>query len=107
LIERVIDSSDYYLLLIGGRYGSIHPETDLSFTEMEYDYAVKQKTPVMAFLHRQPEDLPVKKSDIDEELRAKLAKFRRRVEADHAVNYWTSAAELAGEVALTFADSPT
>src|ERR1700710_3079374 len=51
LIKRVINESDYYLLVIGGKYGSIDPETELSFTEKEYDYAVEQGKPVMAFLH--------------------------------------------------------
>jgi hypothetical protein len=26
-IKRVIDESDYYLVIIGGKYGSVHPET--------------------------------------------------------------------------------
>lgn len=41
-IKRVIDDCDYYLLIIGGRYGSISPE-GISYTEMEYDYAVEKK----------------------------------------------------------------
>ena len=39
LIQQVIDSADYYLLIVGGRYGSINDTTELSYTEMEYDYA--------------------------------------------------------------------
>src|SRR3954468_7702491 len=49
LIERVIAASDYYLLVIGGKYGSIDPHTELSFTEREYDFAVAAGKPVMAF----------------------------------------------------------
>src|SRR5580692_5823843 len=54
LIQRVIDESDYYLLAIAGRYGSVNPMTGLSYTEMEYDYAVSVGKPVMAFLHGNP-----------------------------------------------------
>ena len=44
-IKRVIDSSDYYILIIGQRYGSIIPDSNISFTEMEYEYAKsKHKT---------------------------------------------------------------
>ena len=34
LIKKVIDDCDYYVLVIGGRYGSIGPE-GISYTEME------------------------------------------------------------------------
>jgi hypothetical protein len=51
LICRVIDECDYYLLVIAGKYGSVNPRTGLSYTEMEYDYAVAARKPVMAFLH--------------------------------------------------------
>ena len=41
LIKRVIDDCDYYIVIIGGRYGSIGPE-GISYTQMEYAYAVSQ-----------------------------------------------------------------
>jgi hypothetical protein len=44
-IKKKIDASDIYILITAGRYGSIHPKTKLSYTEMEYDYAVAQKNP--------------------------------------------------------------
>ena len=42
-IMRWIDESDIYVLLLGGRYGSIEQWSGLSYTEVEYDYAVSQK----------------------------------------------------------------
>ena len=101
----MIDSSDYYLLVIGGRYGSVDAETDLSYTEMEYDHAVKMKKPVMAFLHGQPEELPVGKAERSEDMQAKLETFRKKVESERHVNYWTTAPELAGAVALSFSQT--
>lgn len=41
VIEDWIDDSDVYLLLLGARYGSIEPESGLSYTHLEYEYAVK------------------------------------------------------------------
>lgn len=102
LISRVIEECDYYLLLIGGRYGSLDSD-GLSFTEREYDYATTQKKPVMAFLHGRPEDIPLGKSEKEPETREKLESFRKRVERAKHVKYWTSAEQLAGQVALTFA----
>ena len=52
LIRRVIDGCDYYLLVIAGKYGSVNSTSGLSYTEMEYDYAVSAGKPVMAFLQR-------------------------------------------------------
>ena len=103
LIERVIDESDYYLLVIGGKYGSIDPETELSYTEKEYDYAVKQKKPVMAFLHENPDSIEFGKSEKDEAARAKLEAFRGKVEANKHVKYWSGRDGLAGAVARSYA----
>lgn len=41
VIKKVIDLRDYYVLIIGKRYGSVHPDTGKSYTEMEYDYCFK------------------------------------------------------------------
>ena len=47
-IERWIDESDVYMLILGGRYGSIEAVTGLSYTELEYDYAVSRGKPTFA-----------------------------------------------------------
>ena len=101
LIKRVIDDSDYYLLVIGGRYGSIGEE-GLSYTEKEYDYAVTEGKPVMAFLHGNPGKLALDDSEIDPEARKKYSAFREKVEHARHVKYWMSADDLAGKVALSF-----
>ncbi|MEK3671100.1 DUF4062 domain-containing protein [Paenibacillus sp. FSL R10-2771] len=38
-IQRWIQESDVYMLILGGRYGSIDEETGKSYTHWEYDYA--------------------------------------------------------------------
>lgn len=38
-IMRWIQESDVYMLILGGRYGSMDDETDKSYTHWEYDYA--------------------------------------------------------------------
>src|SRR5688500_877116 len=48
VIERWIDESDVYLLILGGRYGCIDPKTGKSYTHLEYEYAVKQGKPLFA-----------------------------------------------------------
>lgn len=48
IIKRWIDDSDVYMLILGGRYGSIDPKTGVSYTELEYDYAVETNKPLFA-----------------------------------------------------------
>jgi hypothetical protein len=50
VIRRWIDESDVFMLLLGGRYGSLDPQTQRSYTELEYDYAVSTKKPVFALV---------------------------------------------------------
>src|SRR4051794_11101642 len=104
LIERVINSSDYYLLVVGGKYGSIDPETELSYTEKEFDLAVSLKRPVLAFLHADPDSIELGRSEKNEAAREKLERFRSKVESKKHVKYWRAADELAGQVALSFAN---
>ena len=99
-IKRVIDDCDYYLLIIGGRYGSVTSE-GISYTEKEYDYAVEKGLKVVALLHRDPDSIPVGKSESTSEERAKLAAFRDKVSKGRLVDYWDSAAALPGLVALS------
>lgn len=99
-IKKVIDDCDYYLLIIGGRYGTLTGE-GISYTEKEYDYACSSGLPVVAFIHGQPDELPVSKSDIDPALRAQLNSFRTRVATGRLVKFWDDAKQLPGLVALS------
>lgn len=49
-IQKWIDESDVYMLILGGRYGSIEEESGLSYTELEYRYALSKNMPVFAVL---------------------------------------------------------
>lgn len=72
LIKRVIDLCDYYVVIVGGRYGSVDAQEQLSYTEMEFDYAVKTKKPVLGFLHGDPGKIPGEKLDLNAGHRKKL-----------------------------------
>lgn len=50
VIRRWIDESDVYLLLLGGRYGSIEPETGKSYTHLEYEYALENGKALFAVI---------------------------------------------------------
>jgi hypothetical protein len=38
-IRRWIDDSDVFMLILGGRYGSIEPKSGKSYLQLEYEYA--------------------------------------------------------------------
>ena len=99
-IKRLIDDSDYYVLIIGGRYGSLS-EQGISYTEMEYDYAAKKGIPVIALLHKDIDAIPLGKSEKDEKKRQLLIKFREKVSTGRLVKEWLSADELCGKVAVS------
>lgn len=99
-ISRIIDDSDYYLLLVGGRYGSLH-SSGVSFTELEYDYAVSKGIRVLAFLHETPEEL--RDSGETGDQFEKLLEFRAKVSANRMVKMWSDPADLPGLVALSLA----
>lgn len=77
-IKKMLDNCDYYILILGGKYGSL--DTDgIGFTEKEYDYAVAQKIPIMSFVYDMPEDLPNKFCETTDDLREKFKRFREKV----------------------------
>lgn len=75
----MIDMSDYYLLIVAGKYGSIDPEENISYTEKEYRYAVNKGMPILAFLHQNIELLPVFKVGATDEERDSVKRFREDV----------------------------
>ena len=96
LIKRVIDDCDYCIVIIAGRYGSIGPD-EKSFTQLEYEYAIDRKKPVIAFLHKEPGRLPADHTEKDPERAKKLEDFRNLAEKK-MVGYWTTPAELGSAV---------
>jgi sugar-specific transcriptional regulator TrmB len=78
LIKRVIEESDYYIVIVAGRYGSLAP-SGLSYTEMEYDYAVEKGIPVLGFIRDRIGDISFDNTERSEKSRKKLEVFRQKV----------------------------
>lgn len=84
VIMKMIDECDFYLLVIGGRYGSIDDETGKSFTEKEYDYAKARKMPVLVLI-RETSAITEDKKDNGEDKydrMKRLESFREKVKND-------------------------
>ena len=99
-IKKVIDECDYYLLIVGARYGSLDP-LGVSFTEREYDYAVETRKTVLGFIHADVNEVAWGKTDKSEEKFAKLQAFKDKVCNGRLVQFWSTPAELASKTILS------
>ena len=93
LIKSVIDDSDYYVIVLGGRYGSVNAD-GVSYTEMEFDYAADQEKPILAFVHSEPAEIKSGKTDQNDDARESLNAFRERVQDGRHVKFWSSTDQL-------------
>lgn len=93
VIKRVISLCDYYLVIVAGRYGSVHPKTKKSYTQMEYEYAMSLGIPIIGFVYKDINDLPLSKIERVSKSQKKLERFRNQVEK-RLVKYWSNLPEL-------------
>lgn len=93
-IKKVIDDCDYYLLVLGGRYGTVPKGEEKSYTEKEYDYAVAKNKPIIALLHQDISNLPSGKCEQPEIQKKRYAAFRDKLSQGRLVNYWRDISEL-------------
>ena len=101
IIQETIDSSDYYVLIIGQRYGSVIEEgadAGISYTEKEFRYAKEKKIPILVFIIE--DKVPIMPEYIeDPEKREKLTAFKEQAMNGRVVQWWINVDELAGKVA--------
>jgi uncharacterized protein DUF4062 len=48
VIKQWIDESDIFLLILGGRYGSLEPQSRKSYIQLEYEYALGKGKPLFS-----------------------------------------------------------
>lgn len=105
-IKQVIDQSDYYIVISAGRYGSIHPEKGISYTELEYDYAISVGKPVIRLLHKDPfNKLRGELIEETDEGRKKLRAFREKLSKSRMARFWEDPRELGAEVVYGIMDA--
>jgi Domain of unknown function (DUF4062) len=103
-IKRIIDRSDYYVVIVGGRYGSVD-EHGVSYTEREFEYAKSKGIPVLAFLHADPNSIAVGKTDEDPDKKARLERFKKALTSGRLVQFWTDLNELCTKVVIAVANA--
>lgn len=100
VIKRVIDLCDYYVLIIGKKYGSVNPTTGFSYTEMEYEYAKEKGIPVLVFAIDDSVALLENKVEQDFGKIEKLRLFREKAMTNRLASIWKTSDELVGQLAI-------
>lgn len=95
-IKKIIDYCDYYLIILKSNYGTISKKTGISYTEMEYNYAIEKNIPILAFINTHPEDRSL---SIEESQNRKLFwSFREKIMSSRLCKMWDSSLELVPSV---------
>lgn len=100
-IKKVIDKSDIYLVIIAGRYGSVNRDgagRKVSYTEMEFDYALEQGKPILAFLVDDIGKLQRDRTEADNDKMDLLTSFRAKVKTDRLVKFYKNKDDLKAKV---------
>ena len=106
MIKRRIEESDYYIVIIAHRYGSIEKESGLSYTEKEYDYAESIGVPTFGFVINRSASWPGDRRDDDSQKNTALKKFIEKVESKMRSS-WSNKDELASNVSLSLNENIT
>lgn len=87
-IKQVIDESDYYVIILGGLYGTITADGK-SFTEKEFDYAVSKGKKIISLIQQSPNITEKEDFRI-----IKFTQFRKKITEHSLVSFWNAKEEL-------------
>jgi len=99
VISRTIEMSDYYVVIIGGRYGST-TDSGVSYTEKEYDYAISKGIPVLAFIKDENSPLTPAQREPDPTKQQKLSDFCEKAKKKY-VGFWQTKDDFATQLSIS------
>lgn len=94
-IKPIIDESDYYLIILGGKYGTIIKNEKLSYTEKEFEYANSNGKRIIALVYNDPDNMPVEKRENKLSMINRFKKFREKVLDNGMAYLWNNHVDLA------------
>lgn len=104
-IKQLIDECDYYLVVTAGKYGSTDKRSGISYTEIEYDYALSIGKPIIRLLHRDPfNELRGDQIESSQKAKRQLESFRTKLKTGSVCSFWRSADDLMLETTLALHD---
>lgn len=97
LIKSLLDKCDYYILIIGGRYGSLDSD-GLSYTHKEFRYAVSKNIPVIVMIHGERGKIPTDKTEATDAGKERLKEFIVEASTGRTRKTWVTIGELQAAV---------
>ena len=94
-----VQSSDLLVVIVAHRYGSLVPNTDLSFTETEYREGIRHGKPCLVYLR--DENVPVLPRNVEHS--PKLDNLKKDISSRHTAARFAHASDLAVRVAVDVA----
>lgn len=102
VIKKLIDDCGYYVLIIGGRYGSEEPNSGISYTQLEFQYARDIAKPLLVFiLDRNSKHPSIRNAEKDDSIQQKMRDFIDLAQTNRLCRYWTTAASLVADVIIS------
>lgn len=97
IIKKQIDESDYYVVIVAHRYGSMDGE--VSYTEKEYDYAISKDIPVLGFVIDPEVDWQEKWRENNSTISGRLESFKTKI-TSRMVSHWKNEDDLYGKCGI-------
>lgn len=88
-----VRESKVFVCILGMRYGSIEEESQKSFSQLEYEEAVKYEIPTLIYIINEDHPIPPKYVDKGEHAKL-LADFKQTLRKKHMVSFFTTPADL-------------
>ncbi|MEN3325547.1 MAG: hypothetical protein V7638_354 [Acidobacteriota bacterium] len=107
VIKRWIDESDVFLLILGGRYGSVERKTEKSYVQLEYEYAIKTNKPLFAIIMKDDyieEKVKTHGTKILETINPQKFKEFKALVLSRMVKFWGDPRDIKLAVVETLAD---
>ncbi len=99
VITQTIDICDYYVLIVAGRYGTMFPGEEVSWTEKEYNYARSRNLDPLAFLRHRDHIIGSRMDDEPSAIMHRQA-FIRRIDEECRRELWTTSEDLCARVTM-------
>lgn len=92
---KQISECRLFVLILGVSYGSVEAGAGKSFTELEYEFALNNKIPVLAYLaDTASTKIGISLDSYDIQNAARLNEFKEKVTQRHTVSFFTSIDDL-------------
>ena len=99
-----VRESKVFISIIAMRYGSVHEEFDLSYSELEYTEAIKNNVPTLVYILDDNHPIPPK--FVDTGIKAeKLKAFKEKLKKIHTVSFFTTPEDLRDKVSRDLVDT--